>query len=156
MELTIIIIGILLDRITKLWSVSVLSKVQEIQIIKNYFSFYYLENAGAAFGIFKNKTIFLGAITLIVLGFILYYLFFKRPNNKMIRISLSLIVAGAIGNLIDRILYKYVIDFILLHYKDVYYYPVFNIADILVCIGTILFAICLIKEEKTNGKKICI
>lgn len=148
MELIIIILGILLDRVTKFWCINTLSHIGEIKILDNFFSFYYLENSGAAFGIFKNKTLFLVIVTFLVLCGIIYYLMVKKPQNKILRVSLSLIVSGAFGNLIDRFLYKYVIDFILIHYKDVYYYPVFNIADILVCIGTFLWIIFLIKEDK--------
>ncbi|WP_138204428.1 signal peptidase II [Haloimpatiens lingqiaonensis] len=153
MEISIIIFGVLLDRLTKYWSVNILSKIGEIKIIDKFFSFYYLENTGAAFGIMKNKIYFLSIVTVLVLGGIIYYLLFKRPKDKLIRISLSLIIAGAIGNLVDRVLYKYVIDFILLHFKDVYYFPVFNVADILVCIGTFLLIIFLIKEDKDEGTK---
>jgi len=53
-----------------------------------------------------------------------------------------------LGNLIDRILYKYVVDFIALHFKNIYYFPIFNIADVLVVTGTIVLAFCLLKEEK--------
>ncbi|WP_373898356.1 signal peptidase II [Haloimpatiens sp. FM7315] len=148
MEIIIIFLGVLIDRLTKIWSINTLSKINEIKIVDNYFSFYYLENKGAAFGILRNKLIFLSVVTLMVLIGLTFYLFFKKPKSSILRVSLALIISGAIGNLIDRFYYKFVIDFILLHYKDVYYYPVFNIADILVCIGTVLLIIYLIKEDK--------
>ncbi|MFD3157418.1 signal peptidase II [Haloimpatiens sp. FM7330] len=150
MEIIIIFLGILVDRLTKIWATNSLSKIGEIKIIENYFSFYYLENKGAAFGILKNKLFFLSIITLVVLGIMIYYIVVKKPKSTILRWSLSLIIAGAVGNFIDRIYYKYVIDFILLHYKDIYYYPVFNVADILVCIGTFLLIIYLIKEDKNE------
>lgn len=153
MEIIIIILGVLLDRITKFWSVNILSNIGEIKIINNFFSFYYLENTGAAFGIMKNKIYFLSMITIFVLGGVIYYLIYKKPKSILLRISLSLIIAGAIGNLVDRLLYRYVIDFIMFHYKDVYYFPVFNVADILVCIGTFLLIIFLIKEDKNERGK---
>ncbi|WP_102400883.1 signal peptidase II [Haloimpatiens massiliensis] len=153
MEIIIIILGVLLDRITKFWSINILSSIGEIKILDGFFSFYYLENTGAAFGIMKNKIYFLSIITVLVLSGVIYYLVCKKPKSKVLRISLSLIIAGAIGNLVDRILYKYVIDFIMLHYKNVYYFPVFNVADILVCIGTFLLIIFLIKEDKNERGK---
>jgi signal peptidase II len=150
-EILIIILGLILDRFTKVWALNSLSKVPEIVLVKDFFSFSYLENRGAAFGIFQNKLLFLTLITFIVMLAIAYYLIRYKPNSKLLRISLALILSGAIGNLIDRVGYKYVVDFIMLHYKEVYYFPTFNVADMLVVIGTVLLAIYLMKEEN-DGK----
>lgn len=151
MEILIIILGIALDRITKLWALSSLSKISHVVIIENFFSLSYLENRGAAFGILQDKVTFLSMITLVIMISIIYYLFRYKPVSRLMRISLSLIVSGAIGNLIDRVGYKYVVDFIMFHYKDIYYFPTFNVADVLVVTGTALLAIYLIKEEN-DGK----
>jgi len=150
-EILIIVLGLFLDRITKIWALNTLANIPEIVLIKDFFSFSYLENRGAAFGIFQNKVFFLALITFIVMIAIGYYLIRYKPNSKLLRMSLSLILSGAIGNLIDRVGYKYVVDFILIHYKDIYYFPTFNIADMLVVIGTALLAIYLMKEDN-NGK----
>lgn len=151
MEILIVILGLILDRAAKIWALNYLSQVNEISIIKGFFAFSYLENRGAAFGILQNKLIFLTIITLLIMGGIVFYLIKYKPVSKLIRISLSLILSGAIGNLIDRVWYKYVVDFILVHYKNIYYFPTFNVADMLVVIGTGLLIIYLIKEDK-NGK----
>lgn len=148
MEFIIIILGIVLDRLTKIWALKKLTEVTEINIINNFFGFQYLENRGAAWGIFQNKLFFLCAITLILVFGMLFYFIKYKPKSKILRISLSLIIAGALGNLFDRISYKYVVDFILVHYKNVYYFPTFNVADICVVIGTFLMAIYTIKEGK--------
>jgi signal peptidase II len=150
MTIFIIVVGLALDRFTKIWAMYSLSKVSEISIIKNFFSFLYVENRGAAFGIFQDKTIFLTIASIIVMIFIIYYIIKHKPKNKLIKISFSLIISGALGNLIDRIKYRYVVDFISLHYKDVYYFPIFNFADVMVVIGTIILIFYLLKEEK-NG-----
>lgn len=147
MEILIIVLGLILDRVTKMWALKDLYSGSEIVLIRNFFSFSYLENKGAAFGIFQNKVVFLTLVTFVVMLAIVYYLIRYKPNSKLIRISLALIISGAIGNLIDRIGYKYVVDFIMLHYKDVYYFPTFNVADMLVVTGTALLAIYLMKEE---------
>lgn len=146
MEMIIIIIGIFLDRITKIWVLKTLKGGNDIVVIKNLFSFQYLENRGAAFGIFQGKTLLLAMITLIVVGGIIYYLIKYRPQSKIMKIGLGFIIAGALGNLYDRIVYKYVVDFILVHYKDVYYYPTFNVADIFVVMGTLMLAIFILKD----------
>lgn len=152
MELIIIVLGIVLDRITKLWAIRRLLGGRDICIVKDFLSFSYLENTGAAFGVFRNRLAFLIIITSIVLLLIIGYLIKVKPSSKVFRLSLTLIVSGAIGNLIDRIQYNYVVDFILVHYKNKYYFPVFNVADILVSCGAVLLAIYIIKEDE-NGKE---
>lgn len=148
MALIIILMGIVLDRLTKIWAVNTLSSGENIVVIKNFFSFSYLENRGAAFGILQNKQMFLMLLTIIVIVAMLYYLFKNKNMSLLNKISFSFIISGAVGNLIDRAYYKYVVDFILFHYKDVYYYPTFNVADVLVVVGTLLFAFCVVREER--------
>lgn len=151
MEILVIILGLILDRITKIWALNVLTKTSEITIIKNFFSFSYLENRGAAFGIFQNRLLFLTSITLIIMCGVLFYILRYKPTSKILRLSLALIVSGALGNLIDRVWYKYVVDFILLHYKDIYYFPTFNVADMFVVFGTGLLILYIMKEDN-DGK----
>ncbi|MCJ8171941.1 signal peptidase II [Clostridium botulinum] len=147
MGIIVLILGIFLDRISKIWALNTLTSGKDIVVIKNLFTFSYLENRGAAFGIFQNRLIFLSLITAIVILEVVYFIVKYKPTSKLLKISLSLIISGAIGNLIDRIYYKFVVDFIMLHYKDVYYFPTFNVADMLVVIGTVLLAIYILKEE---------
>ncbi|ADK14139.1 MULTISPECIES: signal peptidase II [Clostridium] len=148
MEIFIILLGILIDRVTKIWAIEVLSKVSQVIVIKDLFSLLYLQNKGAAFGILQGKLYFLTIITIIVVGGMIFYIIKYKPSEKLIRISFSLIISGALGNLMDRMVYKYVVDFISVHYKDIYYFPVFNIADVMVVVGTALLAFYLLKEEK--------
>ena len=148
MTYLILFLGILLDRITKIWAINTLKSGNDIIVIKNMFAFSYVENRGAAFGILQNKIIFLALTTLIVVIGMLYYLFKFKPQSKILKLSISFIIAGAIGNLVDRFYYTYVVDFIQLHYKDVYYFPTFNIADMLVVFGTIILGLCIVKDVK--------
>ncbi|MDT8716609.1 signal peptidase II [Clostridium sp. 19966] len=148
MEFIIIVLGIIADRVTKIAAAKALSGGNEVVIIKNLFSFSYVENVGAAFGIFANKQIILSIITLIILSLIIFYMYKSKIKSKFFRIGASLVIGGAIGNLIDRIYRGYVIDFILLHYKDVYSWPNFNVADICVVFGTISLAIYILKDVK--------
>lgn len=152
MEILIIVAGILVDRLTKFWAVTKLKKVQEIVVIKNFFDLNYVQNRGAAWGIFGGKTVILSIITALILIGIIGYVIKYRPKNMFLRSALSLIIAGAIGNLFDRIYYKYVVDLFSFHYKDIYYYPVFNVADICVVIGTIILAVYIIRDDKKHGK----
>jgi len=141
------VLGLIVDRATKLWVASVLKGTDGITIIKNFFGFEYLENRGAAFGMLQNKQWLLIVVTLIVIIGMIFYLVKYKPKYKFVYISVSMIIAGAIGNLIDRIFYNYVVDFILVHYKDIYYFPTFNVADMLVCVGTFFLLICILKDE---------
>lgn len=152
MELVVIIIGFLLDRVTKLLALNSLKDSSEKVIINGFFSLTYVENKGAAWNIFTGKTIFLIIFTFVILCGLVFYLVKYRPKNKFVRIALSLIIAGAVGNIVDRVIYKHVVDFISFHYKDVYYYPVFNIADVCVVIGTFLLLICMLRDDKKNER----
>jgi len=147
MELLIIILGLLLDRATKMWASSVLMKIDEIAVIKGFFSLSYLENRGAAFGIFQNKALLLAAVTIIILAGMFYYLIKFKPQSKLLKVSISFIACGALGNLYDRLTYNYVIDFISFHYSNIYYFPTFNVADMMVVAGTALMLLYMIKEE---------
>ncbi|WP_291572796.1 signal peptidase II [Clostridium sp. UBA4548] len=147
LEVVIIVLGLLLDRISKLWALSTLKDSLGITIIKNFFAFEYLENRGAAFGILQNKLWLLVVITILVASGMIFYLIKFKPSSKLLRISIAMIVSGAIGNLIDRIYYNFVVDFILVHYKEAYYFPTFNVADILVSVGTFFLIICILKDE---------
>jgi signal peptidase II len=147
MEIIIILIGVLVDRLTKLWALKTLTKSEGIEVLKNFFSLSYLENKGAAFGIFQNKQIYLSVITLLVIVGMIYYVFKYKPESKILRISFSLIISGAIGNLYDRLAYNFVVDFVQVHYKGKYF-PTFNVADSLVVLGTCLLAIYVLKDGK--------
>ncbi|MFT5871312.1 MAG: signal peptidase II [Clostridium sp.] len=147
MELLIIFLGLLLDRSAKIWALSSLKEKDGIILIKDFFKLEYLENRGAAFGILQNKLMLLALFTLLIVSGMIYYLIVYKPKSKFLRLSFALIISGALGNLYDRIFYKYVVDFILVHYKEVYYFPTFNIADSLVVVGTLILAISIVKDE---------
>ena len=118
------LIIVLLDQITKYLSID-----KTIQVF-SLLSINYIENTGAAFGILQNKAFFLSIISVIVILLIIYYFNNSSKNEKF---ALSLILAGTIGNLIDRIFRGYVIDFI-----DFKFWPAFNIADMVNVIGVLL------------------
>ncbi len=149
----IIIVGFAMDRLTKVW---VLDKIvgNPITVIKDFFYLRHLENQGAAFSILQGKTIFLVLMVSIVSLAMLYFLI--KHKHKFLRLSLSLILGGALGNLYDRIFSNgSVVDFLEFHFGS-YVFPTFNVADILVVVGTILLAIYILflyKEEKPEAAK---
>jgi len=150
MEIIIIIIVNLIDRLSKIWTIKTLREGNDVVIIKDIFSLSYLENRGAAWGIFQGKTNFLLIVSIVIIVGMIYFIFKYRPKNMLMRVSLSFIIGGAVGNMYDRMFNKYVVDFIYFHYKDIYSFPTFNVADMSVVLGTILLAICLIKDD-SNG-----
>ena len=138
-----------LDQITKMWAVMTLKDKPAIPIIPGILELRYLENRGAAFGIMQNKQWFFVLITVIILGLILY-IFFKLPEDKkynLLSLLLLFIAAGAVGNLTDRLLQNYVVDFI---YAVFINFPIFNVADMYVSVATTFLVISLLfyyKEE---------
>lgn len=147
MEFVIIILGFVVDRVTKILSVNFL-KDGDVTILKNFFDLQYVENHGAAFGIMQNKQLIISIITLAVVVGMIFYLVKYKPGSRLFRVSLACIIGGALGNLFDRLYYKYVVDFIFFHYKDTFTWPNFNVADILVVTGTLLMALYIVKDVK--------
>ncbi|WP_010167502.1 signal peptidase II [Candidatus Epulonipiscium viviparus] len=144
--LFISIILIVADQLVKRWAVNTLQGAADIPIIQDVFHFAYVENRGAAFGMFQDRQWFFIIITIIVLGGILFY-WPRIPHTKLgtfYKISLTLIISGAIGNLIDRVFLGYVVD---MFYFILIDFPVFNIADVCVVTGTIFLAGGLMLED---------
>ena len=151
----LILIILVLDQITKILAVDYLKDRNSIHLIGEFLNLTYVENKGAAFGILENKQIFFIIMTVVIIVFIMY---FKRYNKdkitKPLAISLNLILAGAIGNLIDRTIHSYVIDFIDVRFGSIYNFPVFNIADISIVIGTALLVYILMRDGSKEDEDI--
>ena len=152
-NLSLIMLGIsivIIDRITKLLLIN-----KEITIIPNFLNFTYTKNSGVAFGIASNNTILIVLMNVIILAIIIKFLKEKfSKTNYIIILSLIMILAGGIGNLIDRIAMGYVIDFIDVNILD---FPTFNVADISITVGVIMIMIILIKslfEKENNIEKV--
>ncbi|MGN0398944.1 MAG: signal peptidase II [Blautia sp.] len=127
----------LLDQWTKQLAVTHLQNQPDISLISGVLSLHYLENRGAAFGIFQNRQIFFLLMTTVILLFIFYALW-KMPQTKKympLRLLSYFITAGAVGNLLDRIRLGYVVDFIYFSLID---FPVFNVADIYVTVSMVI------------------
>lgn len=137
----IIILIVSLDQLTKYLISRNVDYGVKLPIIDRFFYITYHENKGAAWGIFQNGRIFLIAMTIIT-SIILIYVMIKN-DNKLLRLSLSFILGGALGNLIDRALKGGVPDF-LDFYIWSYHFPTFNVADIFIVIGTALLMFLLL------------
>lgn len=145
--LSAVVIGI--DQWTKYWIVTHLEFGEIQTVVKHFFSLTYVQNTGAAWNILEGKTAFFVVITLIAVVVVSYLLIQYRNESKFLTIGLSLVLAGAIGNFIDRIRLGYVVDMIQV---DFIQFPIFNIADASLVIGVILIFIYAIFEERLKGK----
>ena len=139
-----------LDQVSKLLIVAKLYD-SAVTVIPNLLRFTYVENEGMAFGLLaEHRWIFL-VLSVVGIGAVGYYLY-RFAETKLSRVSLSLVIGGGIGNMIDRVFRGFVVDFI-----DFYFLPfwiwVFNIADAAVCVGAALFALDLLLHLRDSGKK---
>lgn len=154
--LTVDLIGIILliavDQLTKYLALQQLKDKPAYIILDGILELNYLENKGAAFGMLQNQKVFFIFVAIVILSVIAYVLF-KTPDHKKywaLHILLSLIAAGAIGNMIDRIRLDYVVDFI---YIVLINFPIFNVADIYVTFATAILVLMLLfvyKEQDLN------
>ncbi len=134
-----ILLIIALDQLTKILVFNQLKEKASIVLIDNFLELTYVENRGAAFGILQNQKLLFFIITILVLGFLFHYLYKNISTmSTLLKFTLALIIAGAIGNFIDRLFRGYVIDFIFVRFWGYYDFPVFNVADISIVIGAIL------------------
>ena len=131
---------VIVDRITKIFFSQLLDYGESIPIIKNFFHFTLVHNTGIAFGLFKDQGLVFVIIPIIAIILLVFNLYYFQQNKEVLSqryiIAFSLILGGAIGNLIDRIVAGHVIDFI-----DFRIWPVFNVADSAITIGAVMIAI---------------
>ena len=148
-----ILVMIVVDQVVKHWAFTVLQPQHPIQLIENVFHLTYIENRGAAFSMFAkfdSRWIFVALAAVITLA-ICYALSKKLMQTALGSWSLVLIAAGAVGNAVDRVARGFVVDmfdFRLIHF------PVFNVADIFICVGGVLFVIYFMfqHKDKPNDK----
>lgn len=144
---------ILLDQITKWLIVSKMNLGDSIPIIDNILYITSHRNRGAAWGILQGQMWLFYVITIIVIIAIMYYIHKAARGKWLLGISLALMLGGAIGNFIDRVVRKEVVDFI--HtYIFTYNFPVFNIADSALVVGVIVLMIQMLREERESKEKL--
>ena len=138
---------LLLDQIVKIIVNNCMSLYDEIKLIPNFFSIYYVKNTGAAFSILEDNTTFLIILTILFILIIHKYIKKEKEFTKLSSISLGLVLGGMFGNLIDRILHAGVIDYLSFEFIG-YGFPIFNIADIGITVGVFLMLIEMLLEKK--------
>ncbi len=132
---------------------------ESIDLIPNLFALTYVRNQGAAFGILQTaspafREPFFLLVPVIAIGVISYLYYKLEPGQKLSAVALTLVLSGAVGNLIDRARFGFVIDFLDAHWKDFYHWPAFNVADSCIVVGVgILFFQSFTEPSKGKAKK---
>ena len=148
----IVLISVVLDQVTKQIVTRNMEIGDSIPVIDNFLSITYHRNSGAAWGIMQGQMLFFYIVTAITIAGLIFWLRkIDLKIEKVMAISLALMLAGAIGNLIDRIMYQSVIDFISTYWWG-YSFPIFNIADSSLVIGVGLMAIDALFLERRRLK----
>lgn len=161
--LGIIVALVLLDQYTKYYIVHSIGKHKTKTFIKEIISFEYLENDGVAFSFMSGKTLFINLLVLIMVMILLACIYALQNSMKKtisanlkrrftaMQILLSCMIAGAIGNLIDRVRLGYVVDFIKTDFMD---FPIFNVADCYVTVSVFIIFVILILMKEDDFRKI--
>lgn len=135
----VVSLTLILDQISKLWVSRQLSLQQTVPVIPNIFHLTLVHNRGAAFGILRNQLFLFIGVSCAAIVYIV--LMMRRSCGRLQQTGLSLVLAGALGNLIDRLVLGYVVDFL-----DFRVWPVFNLADSAICVGAGLLAWTLLRK----------
>ena len=141
----ILVIILVLDQLSKILVDSKMALGQSIPVIDGFFHITYAHNTGAAWSMLEGKTMLFALIALIAIIVMFYFYRNLKPTEVLVRWGIILMMAGAAGNLIDRVVYQYVrdfFDFIIFNYD----FPIFNIADMSLCIGVGLIILDVGKE----------
>ncbi len=152
----IAVIGlILLDQGTKFWALESLKPIHNMTLMEGFMDLTFVENRGVAFGMFSGQRWFILLLTgIIAVGLVWFYVTLpQKKEYRPVRVSLVLVLAGAIGNIIDRMFRGYVVDFFEFTFFE---WPVFNVADIYVVVGVILLALMImfvVKDEDLDLRK---
>lgn len=148
-DVILLIFLIILDQITKFWAVMKLKDRPAVKLIDGVFEFNYLENKGAAFGMFQNQKLLFVLITIIFLAVIAFVVIKMPADSKYTKLHILLMAVGggAIGNLIDRLRFDYVVDFM---YFSIINFPIFNVADVCITVSTFTIVILILFVYKDH------
>jgi signal peptidase II len=146
---------ILFDFITKAYISSTMSLHESFVVIGGFLNITYVRNPGAAFSFLADapavfRSIFFMSVTVLAIVLVLYYIAKSKIEEQLMIFSLSLILAGAVGNLIDRVRFGEVVDFIDVYIRS-YHWPAFNVADSAITVGAVVMILQLTRGKKKQG-----
>lgn len=139
---------IIADQITKWWAIDILNS-GKITVIDDFFYLTLVYNRGAAFGIFPGRNYLFIVLSILTIAVLIFFYRSFFSGSSISRISGGLILGGAIGNLIDRFRFSYVVDFLDFKFGS-YHWPAFNIADSAICVGVTILIVLVLFEKKQN------
>lgn len=145
--LLIIGLGLAADQLSKLWVVAKLPLGGVVELLP-VLRLHHVQNTGAAWSMFANSTLGLAVFSAVLAGLLGFWLYKTPVSQSGQRWALSLIIGGALGNMLDRFRLGYVVDFL-----ELPHWPIFNVADILLCCGVGLLALCLLLEERGSKSR---
>ncbi|MBQ2897772.1 MAG: signal peptidase II [Clostridia bacterium] len=136
------VLFVLIDRLTKYLAVKYLMPIGSAVVLDGIFNLTYVENTGIAFGMLKGMNYIIVPLSIVIVA-VCTYLLVKtvKSGKKIMPLALNFIISGAVGNIIDKLSYGFVVDFLEFAFID---FPVFNVADIFVCIGAVLLALIIL------------
>ncbi len=140
---------VLIDQASKRWAQTVLAPQQTVELWKGVIGFRYAENTGAAFSAFSGATAALGVFSLAVCVVVAVWMIMNPKAGVRMMLPLSMILAGGVGNLIDRLAHGYVVDFFELQFVE---FAIFNVADICITVGAALLFIVLLRGGEKSGR----
>lgn len=139
----IIILGLALDQLSKWLVVQSLPLGASQDVLGSLLRLHHVQNTGAAWSMFRDSTFALAIFSVLLLALLLVWFFLTSPEHWGQRLALSVIISGALGNMFDRFRLGYVVDFL-----ELPHWPVFNVADILLCCGVAVLAVLILLEER--------
>ncbi len=144
----VVVLGIFIDQLSKVWVVNTLPFGQTIPVIGDFFSLRYIHNEGAAWSILNGRVGLLTILTVVITIVVLVVWHRTPKEKKWMRFAFALLVAGAVGNIIDRVRLGYVVDFLQLPN-----WPIFNIADCLLVVSVVMLCILVLLEGREERKQ---
>ncbi|MBF7730236.1 signal peptidase II [Pseudomonas sp. N040] len=145
---------IVLDQLSKLYFEHALNLYQQIVIIPDYFSWTLAYNTGAAFSFLADadgwQRWFFAGVAVAVSAMLVVWMKGLKAHENWLAIALALVLGGALGNLFDRVVYGHVIDFILVHWQQRWYFPAFNLADSAITLGAIMLALDMFRSKPSE------
>ncbi len=138
---------LILDRGTKMLAADFLPQARSIEVLPGVFNLTLVMNTGSAFGLLREKRFFFISVTILSIAFIIFYIWKHKTGDIFSLVALSLITGGALGNLIDRVIYGHVIDFL-----DFRVWPVFNVADSAITIGAAILIFKIMAGSLSIGR----
>jgi signal peptidase II len=149
--------AVVLDQLTKQLVLATLPLHESRELVPGFLALTHVHNRGAAFGFLSNanlpyQAVLFSALSLVALGAIALYAYKLPPSQRWTQLALALIMGGAVGNLIDRMIRGYVIDFVDVYWRT-YHWPAFNVADSCISIGVIMLILELLRPAPVESEK---